>query len=408
MKCIRRKRYIVVVAVLWLSALFLHKIIAFAPKDASRHAPPFRLTRNAIASAAAKIATPPHTEDRRPIRIDSEFAHAHEKLRSKQLESEKRNETSNVVTEKFNKIGVQSRETQTTTNKSDAIYRTADVNLVKRQSQIESVNKTQAKKPERRFPHILILGMGKAGTRAVYEMIKMHPDVKGPLPEVRYFDRHFNLGIQWYIHLMPPTHTWEKTIEKSPAYIISRVTPPRLLQAMKKFNRSHIKLIVVFRDPFTRALSEYIEWKLQRLRVGAAMPPFDKMALDKGGRININCPPVNTSAYSYHLENWLRYFSRDDFCFVSGENIVINPYPEMKRLERCLGLKNYLSSDNFVYDSSRGFYCMKKAGKKQCMNRSKGRPHPRIEKSVEDKLRAFYAPFNRKLYELTGRDFRWT
>jgi hypothetical protein len=389
-KCGRRKLYILALAVFWLSTLVFLKIITFAPRDATQHIPPIRLSRNTVVEAAEKVATPTHVE-LQPIKIDSETAHAQEKLKSKRL-----------VSEKSEKMEVQSREKM---NQSDAIYRTNDT-ITRRP--IKPASKTRLPKWKRRFPHIILLGMGKAGTRAVYDMIRMHPDVKGPEKEIRFFDRHFDLGIHWYMYNMPQTHSWEKTIEKSPSYIISLVTPPRLLDAMKKFSRTHVQFIVVFRDPFTRAVSEYLEWKIQRQLVKVPLPPFHEIALDKRGQVDINCPPINTSAYSYHLENWLKYFSRDDFCFVSGDSIIADPYPEMKQLERCLGLKSYLSPDNFVFNPSRGFYCLKKAEVMQCMSKSKGRIHPSIEKSVEEKLRAFYAPFNKKLYELTGRDFGWT
>lgn len=417
MAFMRRKRCILVSGLLlWLLALITLKVRSFAPKDANLHGSSLRLRHNAIALAVTKSDTPTEKiEVRIPIKIDSEFAHAQEKLRSKLLE-EKHIEESRKVSEKKRELNASSRAKEKQHKKivevavepTDSLHRNSHAESIKRATHVDSVRKPQQNRLERRFPHILIIGMGKAGTRAVYDMIRIHPDVNGPQPELRYFDRHFDHGIQWYMRMMPQTYSWQKTIEKSPDYIISLRTPPRLLDAMKKFNRTRMKLVLVLRDPFTRAVSEYIEWKIQRTRVGAAMPLFHKMALDKNGNIDIKCPPVNTSAYSYHLEHWLKYFSREDFCFVSGEKIVTNPYPEMKRLEKCLGLRSFLSSDNFVYNPSRGFYCLKKAGRVQCMDRSKGRRHPDVEKSVEEKLRAFYMPFNRKLYELTGRDFGWT
>lgn len=43
----------------------------------------------------------------------------------------------------------------------------------------------------------------------------------------------------------------------------------------------------------------------------------------------------------------------------------------------------------------------------RCLNSSKGRPHPQVDKQVIIKLRQFYAPFNRHFERMVGEIFNW-
>ena len=141
-----------------------------------------------------------------------------------------------------------------------------------------------------RFPHIIIIGFGKTGTRALYQMIRLHPDVIGPSNEVRFFsnDQKYKQGIYGYLRLMPPTTATQRTIEKSPDYIIKPGTAERLKKALDHCHRSDdIKFIVVLREPFKRAVSEYLEWKLYvHHHMGKTLDDFEKLAIKETGEVN--------------------------------------------------------------------------------------------------------------------------
>ena len=144
-------------------------------------------------------------------------------------------------------------------------------------------------KMAQRFPHIIIIGFGKSGTRALYQMIRMHPDVVGPSQELRFFsnDLKYKQGIHAYTKLMPATTETQKTIEKSPDYIIKPGTAERLKKAIDHCHRSDIKFIVVLREPFRRAVSEYLEWKLYvQHHMGKTLRNFERLAIKKSGEVN--------------------------------------------------------------------------------------------------------------------------
>ena len=50
----------------------------------------------------------------------------------------------------------------------------------------------------RRLPGAIIIGVKKAGTRALLEFLRLHPDVRAPGPEPHFFDRNYHRGLDWY------------------------------------------------------------------------------------------------------------------------------------------------------------------------------------------------------------------
>ncbi len=51
------------------------------------------------------------------------------------------------------------------------------------------------------FPQVFIIGFAKTGTKALYEALKLHPQLSGPPKEMRYFTAHFNdYSLQDYIN----------------------------------------------------------------------------------------------------------------------------------------------------------------------------------------------------------------
>ncbi|XP_028413070.1 heparan sulfate glucosamine 3-O-sulfotransferase 3B1-like isoform X2 [Dendronephthya gigantea] len=208
---------------------------------------------------------------------------------------------------------------------------------------------------------------------------------------------------------MPPTTSTQITIEKSPDYIIKPVAAIRLKKAIERCGRSRdIKFIVVLRDPFTRTVSEYLHWKLYLQSEGKNIRSFEKLAIKNSGHVDNLRAQVNTSAYSYHVQNWLKVFDLSQMCFVDGDRLAKNPYPVAKKLEKCLELEDFITQEHFYYNKAKRFYCpVDRKGNPKCLSSNKGRPHPKIDVDVEMKLRAFFKPYNKALYNVTGINFGW-
>ncbi|XP_065780100.1 heparan sulfate glucosamine 3-O-sulfotransferase 6 isoform X2 [Muntiacus reevesi] len=202
--------------------------------------------------------------------------------------------------------------------------------------------------------------------------------------------------------LMPRTLDGQITLEKTPSYFVTREAPRRI-HSMSPAT----KLIVVVRNPVTRAISDYA----QTLSKTPGLPSFGALAFRRGlGPVDTAWSAVRIGLYAQHLDNWLRYFPLSRFLFVSGERLVSDPAGELGRVQDFLGLRRVVTDKHFYFNATKGFPCLKKAqgsGRPRCLGKSKGRPHPRVPEAVVQRLRAFYRPFNRKFYQMTGQDFGW-
>ncbi|KAG7253076.1 hypothetical protein CRUP_004778 [Coryphaenoides rupestris] len=202
---------------------------------------------------------------------------------------------------------------------------------------------------------------------------------------------------------MPRTLDGQITMEKTPSYFVTKEAPARVC-AMN----CRTKLIVVVRDPVTRAVSDYT----QTLSKNPGLPTFQSLALKNAttGLIDTTWSAVRIGLYATHLENWLQHFPPSHFLFVSGERLVSDPAGEMGRVQDFLGLKRVVSDKHFYFNQTKGFPCLKKpegSSRPRCLGKSKGRPHPQIPSEVLQRLRDFYRPFNHRFYQMSGQDFGW-
>ncbi|XP_066520771.1 heparan sulfate glucosamine 3-O-sulfotransferase 3B1-like [Hoplias malabaricus] len=255
----------------------------------------------------------------------------------------------------------------------------------------------------RRVPQALIIGVKKGGTRALLEFLRVHPDVRAVGAEPHFFDRNYHNGLQWYRDLMPKTLDGQITMEKTPSYFVTREAPARIY-AMSR----DTKLIVVVRDPVTRAISDYT----QTLSKKPDIPSFESLTFKNRttGLIDTSWSAIQIGIYAKHLDNWLQYFPMRQILFVSGERLITDPAGELGRVQDFLGLKRIITDKHFYFNQTKGFPCLKKAegsSKPHCLGKTKGRTHPNIDPEVVQRLRDFYRPFNMKFYQMTGHNFGW-
>ncbi|XP_067911861.1 heparan sulfate glucosamine 3-O-sulfotransferase 3B1-like [Heterodontus francisci] len=255
----------------------------------------------------------------------------------------------------------------------------------------------------KKFPQAVIIGVKKGGTRALLEFLRIHPDVRAVGAEPHFFDRNYERGLDWYRNLMPRTLEGQITMEKTPSYFVTKEAPKRIFSMSKD-----TKLIVVVRNPVTRAISDYT----QTLSKNPGVPSFQMLTFKNisTGLIDTSWSAIRIGIYAKHLENWLQYFPLSKILFVSGERLVSDPAGEMGRVQDFLGLKRVITDKHFYFNETKGFPCLKKpegSSRPRCLGKSKGRTHPKIDMEVVLRLKEFYRPFNLKFYQMTGHDFGW-
>ncbi|XP_034563230.1 heparan sulfate glucosamine 3-O-sulfotransferase 3B1-like [Notolabrus celidotus] len=255
----------------------------------------------------------------------------------------------------------------------------------------------------KKLPQAIIIGVKKGGTRALLEFLRVHPDIRAVGAEPHFFDRNYDNGLEWYRDLMPKTLEGQITMEKTPSYFVTREAPARI-SAMSR----DTKLIVVVRDPVTRAISDYT----QTLSKKPDIPSFESLTFKNRttGLIDTSWSAIQIGIYAKHLDNWLQYFPMEQILFVSGERLISDPAGELGRVQDFLGLKRIITDKHFYFNQTKGFPCLKKAegsSKPHCLGKTKGRTHPNIDPEVVQRLRDFYRPFNMKFYQMTGHNFGW-
>ena len=111
------------------------------------------------------------------------------------------------------------------------------------------------------LPSFIIAGVQKAGTTALSAMLCTHPNISfSKKKEVHFFDslKRYNLGISEYLHNF---HEWDASGkggslpvygESTPFYVASRDACRRISETIPD-----VKLVVLLRNPVSRAYSEY-------------------------------------------------------------------------------------------------------------------------------------------------------
>ncbi|XP_014059713.1 heparan sulfate glucosamine 3-O-sulfotransferase 4 [Salmo salar] len=255
----------------------------------------------------------------------------------------------------------------------------------------------------KKLPQAIIIGVKKGGTRALLEALRVHPDIRAVGNEPHFFDRNYEKGLDWYRDLMPSTLEGQITMEKTPSYFVTNHAPKRIHTMARD-----IKLIIVVRNPVTRAISDYT----QTLSKKPEIPTFEVLAFKNRtlGLIDASWSALRIGIYALHLETWMQYFPLAQMHFVSGERLIVDPAGEMGKVQDFLGLKRIVTDKHFYFNKTKGFPCLKKpedSSTPRCLGKSKGRTHPKIDPDVIRRLHKFFKPFNMMFYQMTGQNFEW-
>lgn len=85
----------------------------------------------------------------------------------------------------------------------------------------------------------------------------------------------------------------------------------------------YFRLLVVVRDPVTRAISDYTQAASKKV----GMKKFDELVFLNAtvGVIDTSWGPIKIGVYARYLERWFQYFSLTQFLFISGERLILDP-----------------------------------------------------------------------------------
>ena len=221
---------------------------------------------------------------------------------------------------------------------------------------------------------------------------------------------------------MPMTSGDQLTLEKTPSYLVTAGVAERVHNMS-----ADVRLLVVVRDPVTRALSDFTQAQLKHgghRRADSKLSgtdtnrhrrrTFERRAFidDEQSVVDTSWSAINIGLYETYLRRWFDVFPRRQIHFVHGERLVTNPAAQMAEVQAFLGLRPVITGRHFYFNATKGFPCLlRRSGTSgetvRCLGKSKGRAHPAVDGEVLKKLRDFYRPHNERLYSLTGMNFGW-
>ena len=184
---------------------------------------------------------------------------------------------------------------------------------------------------------------------------------------------------------------------------------PKVAKLIKK-DSPKSKLILIVCDPVKRAFSK---WKEDHLDVKISNTTrFSQYFTLPNGSLNTKSFYIRFSHYAERVKPWLSTFPRNKILIINGENVRKNPYPEILKAEKYLGLPKLVKKQTFSKMVGRKFPCWKTyKGKKCFISQIKGRKHPETKGEVKllvDKLREYFIPRNEEFFKLTGVKFNWS
>ena len=256
-----------------------------------------------------------------------------------------------------------------------------------------------------RLPHALIIGAVRCGTNPLLSFLSLHPKIAAVDGQINFFNQveNYKRGLQWYSEQMPNAAPHQILIERTPGYIYSAHAPKRV-QAMN----SSIKVIVLVRDPIKRAVSTYAQMVVRRKEQNETFPRFENIVVESAtGLIDTDNQAIDSSVYHIHLERWMRIFPLEQIHLVDGEMFIRNPVSELRKIETFLGIEHHLSEDHMYFNSSSGYFCVKKEGIAKCYRHPNRWEQPKIDHRVLEKLRLFFQYHNQRLFKIVKQRFDW-
>ena len=169
-------------------------------------------------------------------------------------------------------------------------------------------------------PTFVGIGAQKCASTWLYRVLQDHPDVYvSEEKELNFFSYHFDRGYQWYQKHFGGREEQKVFGEISPSYFTESDVPRRVFEY-----RQDMKIIVSFRDPVQRALSNH----RHEVRVGHLNS--GDISFEAG--LANNPMYVQQGCYATHLKRWLEYFPSDRIFSVLMEDIQADPLGVARRL----------------------------------------------------------------------------
>lgn len=161
------------------------------------------------------------------------------------------------------------------------------------------------------WPTFLGIGVPKAGTTWLYEVLDSHPNIWVPEHEreIHFFNRYYgDRDLDWYGQFFPgqAEAAYQAVGEVTPHYLYC---DSERIEVLREQVPSVEKLILMLRNPVDRLYSGY--WFSRRV---------DNLDISFREFMEERPKTLEWGKYASHVERWLQYFDRDQFLILTVES----------------------------------------------------------------------------------------
>ncbi|MBM9595171.1 sulfotransferase family protein [Roseitranquillus sediminis] len=252
-------------------------------------------------------------------------------------------------------------------------------------------------------PDFLIVGAQKAGTTSLHSYLAQHPRLtpaRGP-KELHYFNLYYGRrGAAWYLSHFPwrVRHDGSLLFEATPDYLAHPEAPGRIRRDLGR-----VKLIAVLREPAGRAFSAWRMWhgfaEKKPDQAGKVDPRSFSQAIDEelaspDGQAEKHFHYVAMGRYADHLATWRRHFDAADMLVLDYGLMSRDLQGFLDRICDFLEVARFSAADVERLGGERLWV-------------SPAAPETDEVRVTLDRLRAYYAPSNARLFEMLGERWDW-
>lgn len=250
------------------------------------------------------------------------------------------------------------------------------------------------------LPDFIIIGGQKCGTGSLFKYLVQHPQILPSFKkEVHYFDLNFNKGINWYrkhFPLLSQKSSSQITGEASPYYLFHPLAAARIAKALP-----HVKIIALLRNPSDRAVSHY---HMEKRKGREALSMEEAFEAEKK-RVEQEYHHLETGEISYsfnchrftykkrglyleQLERYERLFPQNQMLVLSSEDFFTDTLKTLRKVFSFLEVDLNFTPGNLAPKGTGGY------------NKTHTLP-------VYHRLKSYFAPHNKKLFEKYGVGRNW-
>ena len=261
---------------------------------------------------------------------------------------------------------------------------------------------------ESRDPSCIIIGVPKAGGRVLTDFMQLNPYIEtyfSPTSyEMPYFSKYYNSkGKHWLQTQMPCSYSNQVTVIKMSSYFHDKMVPERI----RKFDRK-MKLILLVREPVERLVSAFTFGPV--CRDINLLSRFDENADSIDMDLTMLRRFMEMSVYDESIRIWMKFFNLTQILILDSNELKQDPVSVLNKVEDFLGVEHTITSDMFVYNAHKGFYCLRSTLTSTgmvCYDENRGKRHEEVPEDIRIRLENLYKPRTKNFFNLIGKTFDW-